>query len=81
MDESELLGSIRQMVADEHRIRSQIERGGTDAAAARAQLTDLQESLDQCWDLLRQRRAKQEFHQDPDQAELRPKEVVEKYWS
>jgi hypothetical protein len=81
MEESDLLGSIRQMVDDEHRIRAEVERGETDADAARARLTDLQESLDQCWDLLRQRRAKLEFHEDPDQAELRPKEVVEKYWS
>jgi hypothetical protein len=36
-------------------------------------------SLDQCWDLLRQRRAKSEFGQDPDAASPRPPEVVERY--
>jgi len=35
--------------------------------------------LDQCWDLLRQRRALREFHDDPDQARIRPPDVVEKY--
>jgi hypothetical protein len=40
-------------------------------------LDDLKIELDQCWDLLRQRRAKREIGQDPDQAEVRPKSVVE----
>lgn len=35
--------------------------------------------LDQCWDLLRQREARREFGQDPDQAKVRPPSVVERY--
>ena len=35
--------------------------------------------LDQCWDLLRQRRALREFGRDPDQAKVRPPKVVENY--
>jgi hypothetical protein len=81
MDESDILQSIRRMVADEHAIRSRIERGQTDRVMARAELCSLQESLDQCWDLLRQRRARQEFQLDPEQAQLRPKDVIERYWS
>lgn len=38
-------------------------------------------SLDRCWDLLRQRRARTEFHQDPEAARERPADVVERYWS
>jgi hypothetical protein len=36
-------------------------------------------ALDQCWDLLRQRRARREMGQDPDDARVRPPEVVERY--
>jgi hypothetical protein len=35
--------------------------------------------LDQCWDLLRQRRARRAAGQDPDAAAVRPADVVEHY--
>jgi hypothetical protein len=79
VDDDDILGSIRKMVDDEHELRGRVERNQGDAAQARVELGELQEALDQCWDLLRQRRAREEFDQDPGQAELRPKDVVEKY--
>jgi hypothetical protein len=45
----------------------------------RARLRQLEIQLDQCWDLLRQRRARSEFGEDPDDAKARPPEVVERY--
>jgi uncharacterized protein DUF2630 len=42
-------------------------------------LQQIQVELDQCWDLLRQRRARREFGQNPDDAKVRPAAVVEKY--
>ena len=48
-----------------------------DRAVARVEA--LKVELDQCWDLLRQRRALREFGKDPDKAALRPASVVEKY--
>jgi hypothetical protein len=42
-------------------------------------LEKIQVELDQCWDLLRQRRARREFGQDPDGAAVRPASVVERY--
>jgi len=42
-------------------------------------LRDIQVALDQCWDLLRQRRARREFGQDPEDAKIRPASVVERY--
>jgi hypothetical protein len=42
-------------------------------------LEAIQVELDQCWDLLRQRRAKREFGQNPDDAKVRPASVVERY--
>jgi len=44
-----------------------------------ARLAHLEETLDQCWDLLRQRRALREFGRDPDQAQVRDVDVVERY--
>ena len=79
MKDDDILASIRQMVQDEHDLRGLVEHGQGDATRERAKLNELQESLDQCWDLLRQRRARSEFQQDPDRAKLRPKEVVEGY--
>ena len=45
----------------------------------RRQLADVEIELDQCWDLLRQRRALREFGEDPSRARVRPEEVVENY--
>ena len=50
-----------------------------DAAETRARIRGLEESLDQCWDLLRQRRAREEFGEDPDAAGARPVPQVEGY--
>jgi hypothetical protein len=47
--------------------------------AQRTRLTTINVELDQCWDLLRQRRALREFGRDPDEAEVRPAKVVENY--
>jgi hypothetical protein len=46
---------------------------------AKARLDALKVELDQCWDLLRQRRALREFDQDPDKAKVRPPSIVENY--
>jgi hypothetical protein len=45
----------------------------------RHRLAELKVQLDQCWDLLRQRRALREFGDDPDKAKLRPAKIVENY--
>jgi hypothetical protein len=45
----------------------------------RSRLDELKVSLDQCWDLLRQRRALPQAGRDPDSASVRPPDVVERY--
>jgi hypothetical protein len=73
-DES-VLGRIRKLVDEEHTLY-----GGEkldDHGLAR--LETIRVELDQCWDLLRQRRALREFGKDPDQAHVRPAKVVENY--
>jgi hypothetical protein len=70
-----VLNHIQQLMSEEQRLH---EQGGL-AAANRERLTKINVELDQCWDLLRQRRALRDAGQDPDQAEVRSANVVERY--
>ncbi len=70
-----VLDHIRRLVSEEERLY----RDGMASDADRARLTKINVELDQCWDLLRQRRALREFGRDPSAAEIRPAGVVEKY--
>lgn len=78
MQDPEIHGSIDRMVAEEHELWER-EAAGVATDSDRARLEALRVSLDQCWDLLRQRRARREAGQSPEGAELRPPEVVERY--
>ena len=73
--ESPLLKHIQQLVAEEHHL---FEKGSLEVTENR-RLAAIQVELDQCWDLLRQRRALSETGRDVSEAQLRPSEVVEKY--
>ncbi|WP_409331202.1 DUF2630 family protein [Trujillonella humicola] len=75
MDEKDLLSRIHALVDEEHRLRDSGEH--TDEQKARMQ--DLEVQLDQCWDLLRQRRAKRQYDEDPEGAQVRPAAEVEGY--
>ena len=75
MDEKELFGRIHQLVDEEHKLRESSEH--TDDQ--RARLSQLETDLDQCWDLLRQRRAKRQYGENPDEAKPRPEPQVEGY--
>jgi len=70
-----VLDRIKKLVEEEHALFSSKERDPN----AHARLEALQVQLDQCWDLLRQRRALREFGGDPDRAKVRPPNVVENY--
>ena len=78
MEDPQIHGSIDRMVAEEHELW-QREAAGEATDSDRQRLESLRVSLDQCWDLLRQRRARREAGQSPESAELRPPEVVERY--
>jgi hypothetical protein len=75
MDDKTLLQHITELVDEEHRLRAVTDRPEQHAARIR----DLEEQLDQCWDLLRQRRAKREFGDNPDDAQVRDRDTVERY--
>jgi hypothetical protein len=74
-DDHRVLDRIRKVVAEEHRL---FEKGSLDASDS-GRLAAIQVELDQCWDLLRQRRALRETGGQPEEAHVRPPEVVEKY--
>ncbi len=75
MDEKDILSRIHSLVEEEHGLREGTEH--TDDQRTRMQ--ELEVQLDQCWDLLRQRRAKRQYGEDPDEAEARPASEVEGY--
>ena len=79
MDDSEILERIRTMVDAEHQLRSQLQESPGQDPHAHQSLRQIEESLDQCWDLLRQRRAHRDFQQDPEKSQPRPIEQVEHY--
>jgi Protein of unknown function (DUF2630) len=78
MDNPQIHGTIEQLVAEEHELWER-EAAGNATESDRRRLQDLKVSLDQCWDLLRQRRALSEAGRDPDDASVRRPEVVERY--
>ena len=70
-----VLSHIDQLVKEEERLYAK--NALTDDDQAR--LAEVKVELDQCWDLLRQRRALREFGEDPDKAKVRPAKIVENY--
>lgn len=73
MSDKTILQHINELVDEEHRLRD------ADGPANAERMKHLAEQLDQCWDLLRQRRARREFGEDPAQAKLRDVGTVERY--
>jgi hypothetical protein len=74
MSDKSILEHINALVEEEHQLRS----AGTPEQNAQ-RLKHVEEQLDQCWDLLRQRRAKREFGENPDGAAPRDVGTVEGY--
>ena len=76
MNDQDILTHIQALVEEEHSLR---EGTGDGQAPDQARLKYVEESLDQCWDLLRQRRAKTYSGENPNDAEARPISEVEGY--
>ena len=75
MSDQTILTHISALIEEEHALRS----GTGTPEEKHARLKHVEEQLDQCWDLLRQRRAKREFGDDPDSAKPRDPGTVEGY--
>jgi Protein of unknown function (DUF2630) len=70
-----ILKRIERLVDEEQKLYGKQDVNDSE----QVRLEKLQVELDQCWDLLRQRRALREFGKDPDRATVRPASIVEKY--
>jgi len=75
MDEKDIMGRIHELVEEEHKLRE----GSEHTDDQRARMQELEKHLDQAWDLLRQRRAKRQYDENPDDARVRPESTVESY--
>ena len=78
MSDEQVHGTIEQLVSEEHELWER-ESNGRSTDADRRRLAEIKVQLDQCWDLLRQRRALRSSGLDPGTAEVRPPDVVERY--
>jgi Protein of unknown function (DUF2630) len=79
MRDSEIFGRINVLVDEEHTLRERLQKGDLTADEEHQRLRGLEEELDQCWDLLRQRRARRDVGENPDDAASRPSGEVEGY--
>jgi hypothetical protein len=77
--DQEIMQRVRDLVDEEHRLRSRLQAGEISAEEEHERLRAMEETLDQCWDLLRQRRALREVGEDPGLAKARPVSEVEGY--
>jgi hypothetical protein len=79
VDDESILQTVEALVEEEHELRAKVEAGEIDKVEEHARLGQLEAQLDQCWDLLRQRRARRAAHLNPDEAQPRPLGEVEGY--
>ncbi|GAB91275.1 DUF2630 family protein [Gordonia rhizosphera] len=70
---------ITDLIAEEHDLRDKLSRGEISRQEENSRLSRIEVSLDQCWDLLRQRQARRNAGFDPDYTSVRPADVVENY--
>ena len=70
---------VQDLVDEEHKLRSRLQAGEITAEEEQQRLQAMEHTLDQCWDLLRQRRALREAGTDPSRAKVRPVSEVEGY--
>jgi hypothetical protein len=76
--DKDVIERIEQLAHEEHTLFEKESRGEA-SNAERARLKDIEVGLDQCYDLLRQRRARRAAGLDPDQATVRDETTVEGY--
>ena len=79
--EKRILGRIQEMISQEKDLRDRLVENAIDQPTEHERLAHLETELDQCWDLLRQRRARAAAGQDPADAHVRPASQVEDYLS
>ncbi|MBA2392849.1 MAG: DUF2630 family protein [Ktedonobacteraceae bacterium] len=78
MDDKEILHRIQTLVDEEHKLLQLSEDGGLEGDQ-HERMKALEVNLDQCWDLLRQRRGRRDAGLNPDEAQVRPEGIVEHF--
>jgi Protein of unknown function (DUF2630) len=80
MADDDVLANIQQLSAEEHELYERHRAGATPLTDdEHRRMEELQVRLDQCWDLLRQRRARRQYGEDPSEAHARDESTVEGY--
>ena len=79
MTDENVLGRIHGLVDEEHNLRRQLAKGEISSDEEHARLKELEVALDQCWDLLRRRRAAREVGNDPNSEQAHSASEVEGY--
>lgn len=77
--DEDILAQVNKLVAEEQDLRSKLQHGEIDESEEQQRLRAVEVQLDQCWDLLRQRRALRDAGADPREAQVRPPDEVEGY--
>ena len=75
VDDKDIRAQIEALVEEERQLRD----GSEHTDETRARIRQIEEDRDQLWDLIRQRDAKRQYGEDPDEAEPRPEPQVENY--
>jgi hypothetical protein len=78
VDDEKVLGRINELASEEHALFERESRGEASEADTQ-RLRRIEVTLDQCWDLLHQRRARRDAGMDPDAATVRDEGTVEGY--
>ncbi|MBB2990828.1 hypothetical protein FHR72_002301 [Mycolicibacterium iranicum] len=78
-NDQDIINQVNELVAQERELREKLQHHEIDESEEHTRLKALEVQLDQCWDLLRQRRALRDSGGDPDNAQVRPPGEVEGY--
>ncbi|MFC8227450.1 DUF2630 family protein [Streptomyces sp. NPDC057287] len=81
MADQDIFENIDGLIAEEHALRARSTAELGLSSEERSRLREVEVQLDQCWDLLRRRRALSEYGEDPSEARVRPADEVEGYQS
>ena len=79
MQDEQIIARVHQLVDEEHTLERAAKENQGLGEDEQERLRHLEEQLDQCWDLLRQRRARRDAGLDPDDASVRDPQIVEHY--
>lgn len=78
-EDIDIRNRIKGLIDEEHGLRTRLSKGEITVDEENQRLRSIEVELDQCWDLLRQRRAKRQYGENPEEAQVRDAKTVENY--